>query len=66
MIEEEYELPLIPGWLSVSEAARRLGVSRQAVHKMAHGRRLHGCRVPGAAGIILINEQDVEEMASAP
>jgi excisionase family DNA binding protein len=42
------DLPDLPGKITASLAAKMLGVSRQAVHRMAKDKRLRAWRVPSA------------------
>jgi excisionase family DNA binding protein len=67
----DWEIPLLEGFISVSETAERLNVSRQAVHKMVHtGKFTSARRVPSERRVtgapsnehIIIGEQEVREM----
>lgn len=55
------EIPVMPGWITVSLAAEELQVSRQTVHQMVQSHRLTGFRVPSAApdDPVIVNEDEV-------
>lgn len=58
------ELPELAGWMTISLAAEKLGVSRQAAHKMVKSGRLMAWRVPSAGEDrpLVVRDIDVEKM----
>ncbi len=56
-MRQKRELPVLPGYISVKEAARKLGVSEKRVYDYLDEERLEGIR---AGGITVISEKSVE------
>lgn len=56
-MRQKRELPVLPGYISVKEAARKLGVSEKRVYDFLDEERLEAVR---AGGITVISEKSVE------
>lgn len=48
-------------FLTVAEAADRLGISASTVYDMARQRRISHCRIGAGKGRLLFTEQDIQE-----
>ena len=57
-MRQKRELPVLPGYISVKEAARKLVVSEKRIYDYLDEERLEGVR---AGGVTVISEQSVEE-----
>ena len=58
-------LPVLPGYITVEEAAERLGVSREAVHRRIKRRTLKAWRA-GERPMIFVRLKDVDALPMTP
>lgn len=63
--QENWEIPELDGFITLSLAARILGVSRQAAHRIVRRGELPGARhIPGPGdGVVVVQESEVKELA---
>ena len=61
-MRQKRDLPVLPGYISVKEAARKLVVSEKRIYDYLDEERLEGVR---AGGVTVISEQSVEEFTPA-
>lgn len=57
----ESEIPVLPGWITISEAADRLGISRQHSWRMARGKKWKTVHRVGTSDVFVVAESEVEE-----
>lgn len=57
------EIPLLQGWVTIPEAARRTGVSRQRAHQLVHAGTgvFKDARRVGDSTVIVVPEDAVKE-----
>jgi translation initiation factor IF-2 len=61
------QIPELPDWILVAEAARLLGVSKQAVHLMIQQgqfKQLHRMKQAAGTWIYVLNEDEVQKLAA--
>lgn len=51
--------------IGVTEAARRLGMTRRGVHKAIHRGDLHALKLPGPTGAYVLDPTEVERFATS-
>lgn len=49
-----FEVPKLEGWVTISEAAEILGISRQAVHKMVNSGKFRSARKIGSSKPVFV------------
>jgi hypothetical protein len=60
------DAPLLEGWVSLADAAERLGYTRQGAHYLADtGIFATLCRVPGDRTLYVLREAELPEVARA-
>lgn len=61
-LDPEGTLPLLPGWVGITEAGELLGVTRQHAYRMAEMGKFESlCRI-GKAHIFVVSMDEVERM----
>lgn len=56
------DLPLVPGWISLTEAAERLGHTRQHGHRMAVQGKFRSLSRVGTSHVVLVATDEIEDM----
>lgn len=58
-------VPILEGWINLTEAAERLGVSPQHVSRLAHGDAFKTIRRVGNKKMLVVSSAEVDAMAEA-
>jgi excisionase family DNA binding protein len=63
--ETPEELPVLPGYITISKAAELMRVTRQTAHQMTRDGRLRAWRVPsaGTADPVVVEESQARTLA---
>lgn len=62
VLDPEGALPRVPGWLSLTEAGQRLGISRQYAYNLAKRGHFKTLARLGSAHIFCVSAQEVDEL----
>lgn len=61
-LDPDGTLPKVPGWVSITEAAQMLGVSRQHGFRMAKNRRFETLSRVGTSFTFVVKTEEVERL----
>lgn len=59
------DVPFLEGWTTLTEAAERLGVSKQAVHKMASEGKITTLRRIGRKPLYVMRDAELTRLEAA-
>lgn len=61
-LDPDNTLPVLPGWVSITEAGERLGVTRQYAYRMAQDRKFKTLTRIGTAHQFVVQIEEIDQM----